>query len=485
MDRCIGVATVPAATLRPSSLSIPLSPSCGKALPGNRGGGPGRQEQQTVGYANAMNEAEAIRREDGSRHPWRVILLLSLVTGVAYLVRTDVAVAQERMVPALGLSMIGMGAITAWGFQLAYALFQVPAGMFGERFGARTALALALAGCSLASFLTGAMPREGAVAVLLSTRVLLGIAQAAVFPVAAMAVMIYVPVMERVRATALYVATASLGAAAAPILMAPVLEKLGWRAVFGLSGAIAGVTALAWVTLMPPRPPHAPQPAPRDAVRARRGVGSELRGLVLNIPLLRLSIAYLLHSAVWFVFVFWFFRYLTEGRGFTVLASGWWGGLPGLAAFVLVPLLGVATDRLGRRLGAPRARRRMAMACLLSAAGFVAAGAVLPSALLAILALSLSTGCVNGAEGPFFTTATALGAENPGAAAGFLNLMGNLGGVLSIWLVPRMSSAWGWNGTLVFWSGVCLVAALLWLTVDVDASQASADSRNLSPAPSL
>jgi ACS family glucarate transporter-like MFS transporter len=402
---------------------------------------------------------------------WRIILLLSLVTGVAYLVRADVAVAQERMVPAVGLTMIGMGAITAWGFQLAYALFQVPAGMFGERFGARTALALALAGCSLASFITGAMPRQGAVVVLLSTRVLLGIAQAAVFPVAAMAVMIYVPVMERVRATAIYVATASLGAAAAPFLMAPIMEKLGWRAVFVLSGAIASVTALAWVTLMPPRPPH---PEQQDAFQARRGVRSELRVLVLNIPLLRLSIAYLLHSAVWFVFVFWFFRYLTEGRGFTVLAGGRWGGLPGLAAFVLAPLIGMATDRLGRRIGAAQARRRIAMACLFSAAGFVTAGAVLPSAMLAILALSLSTGCVNGAEGPFFTTATAIGAENPGAAAGVLNLMGNLGGVLSIWLVPRMSSAWGWNGTLVFWSGVCLVAAFLWLTVDVDAGQRDA-----------
>ncbi|HEX5718448.1 MAG TPA: MFS transporter [Thermoanaerobaculia bacterium] len=402
------------------------------------------------------------------RH-WRVILLLSLVSGVAYLVRADVAVAQERMVPAVGLTMIGMGAITAWGFQLSYALFQVPAGMFGERFGARTALALALFGCSAASFLTSAVPSEGAVPVLVFTRVLLGIAQAAVFPVAAMAVMIYVPVTERVRATAIYIATASLGAAAAPLLMAPVMEQLGWRAVFVLSGVIASVTALAWVMLMPPQPEQ-------QAVRARRGVLSELHVLVRNVPLLRLSIAYTLHSAVWFVFVFWFFRYLTEGRGFTILASGRWGGLPSIAAFVLAPLIGMATDRLGRRLGAAQARRRVAMACLFSAAGFVTAGAVLPSAVFAILALSLSSGCVNGAEAPFFTTATAIGAENSGAAAGMLNLMGNLGGVLSIWLVPRMSDAWGWNGTLVFWSGVCVVAALLWLTVDLDASKGALSS---------
>src|SRR3954462_15673216 len=105
-----------------------------------------------------MQDDEVIGGADSSGRHWRIILLLSLVTGVAYLVRADVAVAQERMAPAMGLSMIAMGAITAWGFQLAYALFQVPAGMFGERFGARTALALALAGCSLASFLTSAMP---------------------------------------------------------------------------------------------------------------------------------------------------------------------------------------------------------------------------------------------------------------------------------------------------------------------------------------
>ena len=399
-------------------------------------------------------------------HPWRVILLLSLVTGVAYLVRADVAVAQERMVPAMGLTMITMGAITAWGFQLAYALFQVPAGMFGERFGARTALGLTLLGCSIASFATSAVPREGSFLVLVSTRVLLGVAQAAVFPVAAMAVMLYVPVTARVRATAIYVSTASLGAAAAPLLMAPVMERLGWRAVFVLSGVIACVTALAWVSLMPPRP-SPPEP---HVLRARRGVLSELRVLAHNGRLLLLSTAYLLHSAVWFVFVFWFFRYLTEGRGFTILASGLWGSLPSIAAFVLAPLIGIATDRLGRRIGAARARRRVAMACLFSAAGFVTAGAILPSAILAILALSLSSGCVNGAEAPFFTTATAVGPENPGAAAGVLNLMGNLGGVVSIWLVPRMSAVWGWNGTLVFWSGVCLVAALLWLTVDVERS---------------
>ena len=185
-------------------------------------------------------------------HSWRVTGLLGLVCFVAYLVRADVAVAQERMVPAIGITMATMGAVTAWGFQLPYALFQVPAGMFGERVGARTALALTLLACSVSSLLTGLLPAgDAGMGTLIGTRVLLGTAQAAVFPVAAMAVVAHVPAGERVRATSIYMALSALGAAAAPLLMAPTMEQFGWRAVFLLSGIVGLATAVVWLVLMP------------------------------------------------------------------------------------------------------------------------------------------------------------------------------------------------------------------------------------------
>lgn len=399
---------------------------------------------------------------------WRVVSLLCLVSGVAYLVRTDIAVAQERMAPALGLSMADMGAITAWAFQLTYALLQVPMGIAGERWGARRTLALALVGCATASILTALAPQSGATPVLVATRVLLGVSQAVVFPVAAMTVTQYILPARRVSAAALFISSSSLGAAIAPALMAPVMERAGWRAVFLLSGAIALVASAAWFTLMPRTTVTAGEPAPRiDALL--RATGTLLRSASLR----QLTVAYLLHSAVYFVFVFWFFRYLTEGRGFSVLASGNWASLPNIAGMVCAPLIGLMADRLGRRVGSSAARRRTAMACLLGATTFALTGAIVPGAILAIVALSLSSGCLNGAESPFFTTAAALGGGNPGAAAGLLNLMGNLGGVLSIWLVPRMAAVWGWNGTLTFWAAVAFVAALLWLTVREPAGNAA------------
>jgi sugar phosphate permease len=395
---------------------------------------------------------------------WRVVALLCLASLVAYLVRADVAVAQERMAPALHLTMADMSAITAWGFQLTYALLQVPAGLFGERHGARTTLALSLLGCSIASFATGFMPESGSSVTLVATRILLGISQAAVFPVAAMAVSQYVATEHRMRANAFYISSSALGAAVAPLLMAPVMEQYGWRAVFVLSGVLGAAASVCCLALMPRQPARAiGAPAQSLALQWR-----DAKRLFGNPNLRRLSLAYLLHSAVYFVFVFWFFRYLTEGRGFTVLASGVWASLPSIAGFVCAPIIGALADQLGRRVGGSVARRRVAMACLLGSAAFALIGAAVPSAFLAIAALSFSSACLNGAESPFFTTSTTIGAANPGAAAGLLNLMGNLGGVLSIWLVPRMSAVWGWNGTLSFWAAVAFVAALLWLTVRVD-----------------
>jgi len=395
--------------------------------------------------------------------PRRIVWLLALVSLVGYALRTNITIAQEYMAPALGLSMAQMGFISGWGFQLSYALFQLPGGFMGDRYGARLILGLAIAGWAVASLATGVVAGGAALAIglLFLARVVLGAAQAATYPVMGMAAAQYVPADERVGASALYLAAGSLGMALAPLTLAPLMVAAGWRAVFVASAAVAAVTALLWFALAPRR-------AEPSGTHAYVPMGVQLRAslaLLRQRPLLVLSASYFLHSAVFFVFVFWFFRYLTEARGFSVLASGAWGSVPFFMAFAIAPLVGRAADGWARR--APRAavRRRVAMACLLLAALFVLVGAALPTAALAILALGVTVSALMSAEAPYWTTATALTAGAPGSAGGLLNLMGNLGGVVSIWLVPLMTQAWGWTAVLATWGAVAAVAALLWLAV--------------------
>jgi ACS family glucarate transporter-like MFS transporter len=390
-----------------------------------------------------------------------VVWLLALLGLVAYALRTNIAIAQEYMAPELGLTMAQMGVISAWGFQLAYTLGQVPGGAMGDRYGARLVLALAALGWAVASLASGAVVGAGmgAFAVLFAARLLLGASQAATFPVAAVAVARHVPEHGRTAASAVYLAASTLGAALAPLTLTPLMARAGWRAVFVASAAVGAAAAAAWYLLAP-----RDRPAPAPASTGAASLWQQTARLLRHPPLRRLCAAYLLHSAVLYVFLFWFFRYLIEARGFTLLESGVWASLPYLLATVAAPLAGVLADRVARSLGLAVARRRVAITGLTLAASLVLLGAWLPTPTLAIVALSLSAACLVSCEAPFWTTAAALAGDGEGAATGVLNLMGNVGGILSIWLVPLMKDAWGWFGMLAFWAAMALVAAGLFAT---------------------
>lgn len=388
--------------------------------------------------------------------------LLALLSLIGYMLRSNITVAQELMVPDLGLSMADMGLITGLGFQLAYALFQVPAGVLGDRFGAKPILGISMLGMGIASLASGLVGAAGGALILLfAARSLLGVAQAAVYPVGAMAIRQRVPSQHQTTATAIFISAALLGSALAPLTLAPLTAAAGWRPVFLVSGLIGLLGAAAWFAFAPA--------IPRPAAVTR--LGTQMRNalaLFRDRDVVLLSLAYLLHSAVFFVFIFWFFRYLIDARGMSLLGSGVWGSIPPLTAFLLAPVGGMLADRLGRRYPPGRARRYVAVGCLLTAALLVLLGANLSDPVVAIAALSLSVAAINAAEGPFWVTITALGGSAPGAAAGVLNLMGNLGGVVSIWAVPHMRDALGWTALLAVWAGVAGVAALLWLLVRVD-----------------
>ncbi len=398
-----------------------------------------------------------------TKHPVRLVVLLALVSLVSYALRTNISIAQEYLAPELGLSMKDMGTISAWGFQLAYALFQVPAGFLGDRFGARLVLGLALLGWAVASFASGLLPPAAGAAffALFGARFFLGVTEAATYPVGAMAIYRHVPADRRATANGVFIAAALLGAALAPLTLAPLMVRAGWRPVFLASGVVALLMAVVWFGAAPP-------PPSREERGLMPPLGAQFRAslaLLFDRDLMILGLAYVMEAAVFFVFVFWFFRYLVEGRGFSVLASGVWGSAPYFVAFLLGPLGGLAVDRLARRMPAGRARRRVAMGGLLTAAALVVIGANLSNAFLAVAALSLSVGCINATESPFWTTATIMGHRNPGAAGGVLNFMGNLGGIISIWAVPRMQEAWGWTALLLVWAGVAVLSALLWLAL--------------------
>lgn len=175
--------------------------------------------------------------------------------------------------------------------------------------------------------------RGVAFAALCGARVLLGFSQAATGPVSAMAAAQFVPETQPTGASAIYLAAGSLGAALSPLLQAPFILRAGWRAVLMASAVVGLATAMLWLFLAPQRAERAG--THRD-VPMREQVRATAR-ILRNRALLVLSLSHLLHSAVFFVFDFWFFNCLIEARGFSVLASGVWASIPHCMSFAIAP----------------------------------------------------------------------------------------------------------------------------------------------------
>jgi sugar phosphate permease len=67
---------------------------------------------------------------------WRIFAFLFAFGLLAYLQQKSLTVTAHQMMPQLGLSQLQIGWLEQ-AFVLGYGLFQIPGGVFGQRFGAR------------------------------------------------------------------------------------------------------------------------------------------------------------------------------------------------------------------------------------------------------------------------------------------------------------------------------------------------------------
>src|SRR5205814_8468268 len=118
---------------------------------------------------------------------WLVFALLFAFAFTGYVQRTSLSIAAARMMPELGLTQTQIGWLFT-AFLFTYSALQIPGALVGQRIGPRRMLTAIGLATVLASGLTVAAPSIASGAALfvalLLARSLLGIAQAALFPVA-------------------------------------------------------------------------------------------------------------------------------------------------------------------------------------------------------------------------------------------------------------------------------------------------------------
>jgi len=423
---------------------------------------------------------------------WNILALLVLLSFVAYLLRTNMSIAGERMMGDLGLSQVQLGWILA-AFAWGYAIFQFPGGLLGEWLGGRKALTIIAVLWGLLNLLVALIPGTSAggplviIGSLAALRFLMGAAQAPVFPVlGGHTIARWFPVSGWAFPNALTNMGLTLGAAATGPLIAWLILSFGWRGSFALTAPLAFLSAGVWWWYGRDDPSQhravsREELAVIDADRPPAGPASGPRGtwkLVLrNREVLLITASYFFNNYVFYFFFNWLYIYLVEVRNFKALEGGVLAAAPWITGAVAATLGGWLCDRLTRSHGIRVACRRVVMVGLLLSGVFIIAAGAAGSPYVAVVYLSLCLGSQQFTDSAYWAASISVGGRHSPAACGVLNTGGNVVGGVAALLVPLTARTLGWPVALGTASLFALVGAVLWLWIRADRSIDGASGR--------
>ncbi len=420
----------------------------------------------------------------------RILALLFLLTFVNYLLRNNLSVAIASIQEEFHFSTQDVGWILG-SFNLSYAIFQVPGGLFGDWLGPRRALTFIAISWSVLTLLTGCVPHVmaasagGAMLALVVTRFLMGATNAPLFPVMAGAIANWFPVLRWAFPNAVSSAGLALGQAAIGPLVAVLVVSFGWRASFFWQAPLGFLVAAWWWWYMrdTPREHRAVRADELELIEANRVPVSRERGtlqawrkILLQREVLLLTLNYFCMNYVFYLFAQWLFLYLVRERRFTMLESGWLYALPFVAGVVLAVLGGVVCDWACKRLGPSWGCRLPGAAGLLLVAVLLLAGTRAPNPYVAVGLLSLCFGFTQFTDCIYWQACTLVAGPHTAAATGVLNTGGSLPGLLAP-VMGLMVGRFGWMPTFASGSVFALVSVVLWLTLRLNPADRTAPAR--------
>ncbi|MBU6165473.1 MAG: MFS transporter [Alphaproteobacteria bacterium] len=389
---------------------------------------------------------------------------------LAYVQRVAISQAAGPISADLGLGKAEMGLVFG-AFGLSYALFEIPMGLVGDRFGVKKILTRLVLVWSFFTALTGAAWNLASMWVI---RFLFGAGEAGCFPNLTRMLSQWLPRGERVKAQALMWAATRWGGAATPPLVLLAINFVGWRWAFVLFGLL-GAAWVAWFS----RTFHE-RPADHPGVNAaERDLLLESQALVAHTPeswtrlLLRpqallLCLQYFCWSYVWYFFVTWLPTYLGEVHGQSAAGMAGLSVLPLLMGGLGSLTAGLLPLWVPRRLVAITSFVSVAvLMALVPQAGnaWVAIGLLAAAAFMGDMLVPISWNqCVELGQG---YTATM------GAA---MNMFANFSGFLAPVVGGLLLEATGNDWTPMLWlmAGVACVGAASWVVMGAGATAPAA-----------
>jgi ACS family glucarate transporter-like MFS transporter len=409
---------------------------------------------------------------------WRIFGLLFGFGCIAYLQQKSVTVAAARMMPELGLSQMQIGWMES-AFLLGYATLQFPGGVLGQQFGGRRMFVmigvLAFFATTLIPLAPFALSGTALFAAFVGLQLLLGAAQAPVFPVSSGVMKTWFPPGQWALMQGLQIMGVQIAAALTPPLIASLMSFLGWQqALLWPALPALGLIAL-WAWYGRNSPTEHPDVSPQELAElgnepvALSGSGIYWRRLVHLLSdrsILLLTLSYTSMNYVFYLIGNWCFLYLIQERHFTILEGGWLAAAPPLAAALGAGIGGKLVTDLCGRFGVRWGFRVVPLVSLPAAGALLLVAVYAPNPYASVMALSLCFATIELNEGPYWAATMHVAGSDTMSATGVLNTGGNVGGLIGIPIVAYFSGKGEWTAAFVIGTVLALIAATAWLGID-------------------
>jgi ACS family glucarate transporter-like MFS transporter len=404
-----------------------------------------------------------------SRVRYSVVLLAISLAVLSYVQRVAISVAAGPISHDLHLPKEQMGFIFG-AFGLAYALFEIPMGLLGDRLGVKRVLTQIVLAWSACTALTGAAWNIASMCVI---RFLFGAGEAGCFPNLTRMLSAWLPARERVTAQALMWAFARWGGAITPPLALLCINLFGWRWAFVQFAALGVVWCAVFVIWFRDEPAQhrSVNSVERELLEGARVLTTHQAGqrnwttVLLTRRVGVLGLQYFCFSYVWYFYITWLPTYLREGRGQTPARA---------AALSVLPLLFGGFGSLVSGLAPRRLPRRAIAICgFVSCAVLLVAITHIASVIPAMLAMGLASFAADLTMPISWDACVEVGGPYTATVAAAMNMMGNLAGFAAPVAggVILQRAGGNWNMLIDTMAVAATVSAACWLYLDPDAAQ--------------
>jgi len=407
--------------------------------------------------------------EKKSNVRWVVAALMWTAIAINYIDRTVLAAAAPFITKEFAVTPSQMGIIMS-GFFWSYALLQIPAGWFADKFGQKKTLGFAVGWWSVATALTGLGTGFKSI---LGFRVALGIGEAGAYPSNAGIASKWFPDRERATVSGLFDSGSKFGGAVAMPLIVWLISLFGWKMTFVIIGLAGVVWAAIWFAYYKEIPEEhkgvnaAELKHIRDGQAQKAGLDTEQPMKWYELLKYRnvwaMCIGFFMINYTSYFFITWLPTYLIKEKGMGMLAMGFAAMMPLLVSMVIEVAAGWASDKVHSKgwLSLTATRKLFLIGGLLMAS-CIGLAAYAESAITAVILLCIAKSGTTVAASQVWALPGDVAPKNmTSVLAGLQNSVSNMGGVVGPIVTGAILQATGsFNMALLLSAGLLFVGIL-------------------------